>query len=153
MTPPDSRFVYVTYIRTTQAQLWTALTTPEFMRQYWFGMHCDSTWTAGAPWRLVATDGTVLDAGEILEATPPHRLAIRWQHQSRPELHAEGVSLCAMELETQGEAVKLTITHSIDRPASRLIEAVAGGWPKILSNLKSLLETGAVALSSHSRAA
>ena len=71
---------------------------------------------------------------------------IRWQHQNKPELKAEGASLCTMELERSGTAVKLSITHSIDHEPSKLIEAVSGGWPKIISNLKSLLETGSAAL-------
>ena len=141
-----SQFVYVTYIRTTQEQLWSALTDEAFMTQYWFGMHCESRWTAGSPWKLVAADGQVLDAGEIVEAEAPRRLVIRWQHQRRPELKAEGDSLCTMELEPAGSAVKLSIVHSIARDPSKLIEAVSGGWPKILSNLKSLLETGSIAL-------
>lgn len=142
-----STFVYVTYIRTTQQRLWSALTTDrEFMQQYWFGIHCDSAWTKGSAWRMVRSDGSVCDAGEIVESEPPHRLVIRWQHQDRPELKAEGLSLCTMQLETVGPAVKLSITHSIERDASKFIEAVSGGWPKILSNLKSLLETGTIAL-------
>lgn len=141
-----SQFVYVTYIRTTPEQLWSALTDEAFMTQYWFGMHCESRWTAGSPWKLVAADGQVLDAGEIVEAEAPRRLVIRWQHQRRPELKAEGDSLCTMELEPAGSAVKLSIVHSIARDPSKLIEAVSGGWPKILSNLKSLLETGSIAL-------
>jgi uncharacterized protein YndB with AHSA1/START domain len=73
-------------------------------------------------------------------------LVIRWQHQKRPELKAEGVSLCTMELEPIGTAVKLSITHTIEREPSNLIVAVPGGWPKIISNLKSLLETGSIVL-------
>lgn len=141
-----STHVYVTYIRTTQQKLWHALTDAEFMKQYWFGMHCESEWTAGSPWKLVSSDGQVFDAGEIVEAQPPKRLVIRWQHQNRPELRAEGDSFCTMELESIGPAVKLRITHTIEREPSKLIEAVSGGWPKIISNLKSLLETGAIAL-------
>jgi len=141
-----STFVYVTYIRTTPEQLWTALTDAEFMKQYWFGMRCESAWTAGSPWKLVSSEGQVYDAGEIVEAEPPSRLVIRWQHQNRPELKAEGDSLCTMTLEPVGTAVKLSITHSIERVPSQLIEAVSGGWPKILSNLKSLLEMGAIVL-------
>ena len=142
-----STFVYVTYIRTSQQRLWSALTTDrEFMQQYWFGVHCDSTWTKGATWKMVRSDGSVCDAGEIVESQPPHRLVIRWQHQDRPELKAEGFSLCTMLLEAIGPTVKLSITHTIERDPSRFIEAVSGGWPKILSNLKSLLETGSIAL-------
>jgi uncharacterized protein YndB with AHSA1/START domain len=142
-----STFVYVTYIRTTPERLWSALTDDvEFMKQYWFGTYCESGWTAGSAWQMVQPGGTVSDAGEILEAQPPRRLVIRWRHQSKPELHAEGESLCTLELERFGTAVRLSITHSIEREPSRLITAVSGGWPKILANLKSLLESGSVVL-------
>ena len=138
-----STFVYVTYIRTTPEKLWTALTEDaEFMKRYWFGTHCQSQWTAGSAWKMVSGEGTITDAGEILEAEPPRRLVIRWQHQNKPELKAEGESRCTIELEPVGTAVKLSITHTIEREPSKLIEAVSGGWPKILSNLKSLLESG-----------
>ena len=141
-----STYVYVTYIRTTPEKLWSALTDGEFMKQYWFGMRGESQWTAGSSWKLVSGDGQIFDAGEIVEAQPPRRLVIRWQHQLKPELKAEGASLCTMELETSGTAVKLSITHTIECEPSKLIEAVSGGWPKVISNLKSLLETGSIAL-------
>jgi uncharacterized protein YndB with AHSA1/START domain len=142
-----STFVYVTYIRTTPEQLWSALTDDvEFMKQYWFGTHCESSWTPGSSWKMVHADGSISDAGEIVESEAPRRLVIRWQHQIKPELKAEGESLCTMELEPSGKAVKLSITHTIEREPSTLIAAVSGGWPKIISNLKSLLETGAAVL-------
>jgi uncharacterized protein YndB with AHSA1/START domain len=141
-----STFVYVTYIRTTPEKLWSALTDAEFMKQYWFGTRCESKWTAGSTWKMVQSDGRITDAGEIVESDPPKKLVIRWQHQDKPELKAEGPSLCTMELEAIGPAVKLSITHTIERDTSKLITAVSGGWPKILSNLKSLLETGSIAL-------
>lgn len=143
---PQSTFAYVTYIRATPEKLWHALTDADAMKQYWFGMRCESQWTAGASWALVSGDGVVFDDGEIVEAVPPRRLVIRWQHQTKPELKAEGPSLCTMELEPSSTAIKLTLTHTIERAPSKLIDAVSGGWPKILSNLKSLLETGAIAL-------
>jgi uncharacterized protein YndB with AHSA1/START domain len=71
---------------------------------------------------------------------------IRWRHQDKPELKAEGESLCTMEMEPVGPAVKLSIIHTIEREPSKLIEAVSGGWPKVISNLKSLLETGSAVL-------
>jgi uncharacterized protein YndB with AHSA1/START domain len=141
-----STFVYVTYICTTPEKLWSALTDPEYMKQYWFGMHCESQWTAGSSWKLVSGDGQILDAGEIVEAEPPKRLVIRWQHQNKSELKAEGDSQCTMELEPSGKVVKLSITHTIERESSKLITAVSGGWPKIISNLKSLMETGSAVL-------
>ena len=144
---PRSTFVYVTYIRTTPEKLWSALTDDtEFMKQYWFGVHCESAWTAGAPWKMVHPDGRILDSGDIVESDPPKRLVIRWQHQDKPDLKAEGESFCTMELEAIGSAVKLSITHTIECEPSKLIVAVSGGWPKIISNLKSLLETGSAAL-------
>ena len=147
---PDAAttFVYVTYIRTTPEVLWDALTSPAFTRQYWFGMHQESDWTLGSPWRLVFADGRTADTGEIVESDRPRRLVIKWRNEFRPEVKAEGYSLCAMDLEPVGDAVKLTIAHRIERSPSKFIEAVSGGWPRILSNLKSLLETGEVALKS-----
>lgn len=137
-----SHFVYVTVIRTTPAKLWDALTNPEFTGQYWFGTRVESAWKKGSPWKLTYPDGRVADSGEILEADPPRRIVIRWQNEWKPELKAEGPSLCTMELEPMGRAVKLTVTHQMERPDSKMITAVSGGWPLILSNLKSLLETG-----------
>jgi uncharacterized protein YndB with AHSA1/START domain len=142
-----STFVYVIYIRTTADRLWSALTEDsEFMKRYWFGVHCQSEWTAGSAWKMVSSSGQILDAGEIVEAEPPRRLVIRWRHQNKPELAAEGPSRCTIELEPIGTAVKLSITHTIEREPSKLIDAVSGGWPKILCNLKSLLETGSIVL-------
>jgi uncharacterized protein YndB with AHSA1/START domain len=99
---------------------------------------------------MVFPDGRITDSGEIVEIDRPKRLVLKWRNEFKPELKSEGYSQCTIELELElepiGEAVKLTITHEIDRPDSKLIEAVSGGWPRILSNLKSLLETGEVAL-------
>jgi uncharacterized protein YndB with AHSA1/START domain len=142
-----SSFVYVTFIRTTPERLWMALTDRQFIEKYWYGMHVETDWKPGSSWRLVFADGRLADAGEILEVDPPKRLAIKWRNEWKPELQAEGFSRCVFELEPQGAAVKLTVTHSMERPDSKLIEAVSGGWPQILSNLKSLLETGEVVIS------
>ncbi len=125
-----STFVYVTYIRTTPEQLWAALTDAAFMRQYWFGNHCESQWIAGSAWKNIYPDGRVTDIGEIVAAEPLRRLVIRWQHQDKPELKAEGASLCTIELEPFSTAIKLSITHTIERQPSKLIDAVSGGWPK-----------------------
>jgi uncharacterized protein YndB with AHSA1/START domain len=144
MTEADkSSFAYVTYIRATPEELWAALTAPEFMKKYWFGMNFETDWQAGSPWKLVFPDGRVADTGEIVEIEKPRRLVLRWRNQFRPELHEEGYTRCVMEIEPAGEVVKLTISHEIDKPGSRLIDAVSIGWPKILSSLKTLLETGA----------
>jgi uncharacterized protein YndB with AHSA1/START domain len=138
----NSRFVYVTYIRTTPEKLWRALLDPEFTRQYWCDTRQESDWKAGSPWRIVAPDGLVADSGEVAEIEPNRRLVLRWRNEFRPELRAEGYSRLTYELEPKGESVKLTVIHEMDRPDSKLIEAVSGGWPHILASLKSLLETG-----------
>ena len=144
--PAESRFVYVTYIRTTPERLWSMLISPEFAKQYWMGARPEAEWKEGGAWKLVFPDGRIADAGEIVAFEPGKRLAIRWQNQFKPEFKAEGWSLCAMEIEPKDEAVKLTVTHAIEREGSKFIEAVSTGWPQILSNLKSLLETGSVIL-------
>jgi len=141
-----STFMYVTYIRTTPEKLWAALTDPATMRQYWFGMHQDSDWLPGSAWKLVFPDGRIADTGEIVEAERPKRLVIKWRNEFKPELKTEGYSRCTMELDPTADVVKLTITHVMERSESRFIEAVTGGWPKILSNLKSLLETGRIVM-------
>jgi uncharacterized protein YndB with AHSA1/START domain len=142
MDDQSSSFVYVTYIRTTPEALWRALTTPDFIKRYWFGMTIETDWRQGSPWKLLFPDGRTADVGEVEEIDPPHRLILRWRNVHRPELAAEGEARCVIALEPQDGAMRLTIHHSLARPASKFIEAVSGGWPKILSNLKSLLETG-----------
>jgi len=145
-------FVYVTYIRTTPEKLWAALTDPDTIRKYWFGMTAECDFRAGSPWALRFADGRVADSGEILEADPPRRLVIRWRNEFKPELKAEGSSRCTFEIELAayypdfgGKAVKLTIHHVLEGEGDKFIAAVSGGWPKVVSNLKSLLETGDVA--------
>ena len=139
-------FVYVTYIRSPRERVWQALTTPSFIKRYWFGMEVTSDFRPGAEWKLQFEDGRIADHGEILEAAPPEKLVIRWINAWRPEFADEGPTRCTFTLETAGTATKLTVCHEIERKESKLIEAVSGGWPKILSNLKSLLETGDVAM-------
>jgi uncharacterized protein YndB with AHSA1/START domain len=153
------QFVYVTYIRSTPEKVWAALTDSQTTKKYWFGITADSDFKKGSPWALKFEDGRIADAGEILGSEPPRRLVIRWRNEFKPELKAAGWSRCTMEIELTdyypryaerpvdgGKAVKLTITHEADTEAGApLIEAVSGGWPKVLSNLKSLLETGDIA--------
>jgi uncharacterized protein YndB with AHSA1/START domain len=146
MTMSKSEFVYATYIKTTPEKLWNALTNAEFAKQYWFGARCECDWKVGSSWKLHFPDGQVADAGEIVECNPPKRLVIRWLNEWNPEFKAEGYSLCVFEIEPADGAVKLTVTHGMEREGSKFIQGVANGWPKVLSNLKSLLETGQVVL-------
>jgi uncharacterized protein YndB with AHSA1/START domain len=151
----ESSFVYVSFIRTTPEKLWSALTDAKQMKEYWFGMHIDTEWRTGAEWQMIFPDGRVADKGEILELERPKRIRLKWRNEFRPELKAEGFAICTIEIEPYGDAVRLSISHTIERADSKFIQAVSGGWPKVLSNLKSLLETGQVVLTeadhSHAR--
>lgn len=147
---PPEKFVYVTYIRTSPEKLWEALTKPEFMKVYWFGVTMDCAWEKGAPWTMLSPHGEVIDTGEILESDRPKRLVIRWKKENVPEMKAEGYSRCTMELERTGDVVKLTIVHEMENEGpSKLIQGVSGGWPKILASLKSFLETGTALPEAH----
>ncbi len=137
-----SRFAYVTYIRTTPEKLWKSLIDPEFTRKFWCETVQESEWKKGASWKIMIPDGRVADSGEIVEFDPPKRMVLTWRNEFKAELRPEGYSRLTYELEPVGESVKLTLVHEMDRPGSKLIEAVSQGWPHLLASLKSLLETG-----------
>lgn len=139
----ESQFVYVTYIRSTPEKVWRALIEPEFTRQYWVETTQESEWKPGAAWRLLKPDGSTADSGEIVEFDAPRRLVLTWQNHMFAETNAEGHSRLTYVLEAVGDEVKLTVTHEMERKDSQLIRMVSTGWPKILSSLKTLLETGA----------
>ena len=139
----ESQFLYVTFIRATPQKIWDAITDPELNRKFWHGYHQDSSWQVGADYKLTAADGQVWDAGKVLECNPPKRLRVSWTHLNDAAMKAEGESVCTFELEpAQAGVTKLTVTHVIGVANSKLINAVSGGWPSILSSLKTLLETG-----------
>jgi len=138
----ESRFVYVTYIRTTPEKLWRALTDPEFTTKYWCATRHESDWQPGSAWRVQKPDGQLADSGKVIEIEPHRRLVLSWRNEFKPELREEGYSRLTYELEPQGDMVKLTVVHEMDRPESQFIGAVSTGWPLILASLKSLLETG-----------
>lgn len=135
------QFVYVTYIETTPEKLWQALTSSEFTKQYWFGAEVCSDWKVGAPFAL-SLDGEVTDSGEILEADPPRRLSYSFKHHKYEELRHEPISRVVFTLEPFGPVVRLTVLHDGFIEGGKYLGAVSNGWPAILSQLKSLLETG-----------
>jgi len=137
----ESKFVYVTYIRTTPEKLWQALQEPEFTRKYWMGTVQESDWKTGSDWKLVFADGRLADSGKVLEIDPPKRLVLSWRNEWS-ELKAEGYTRMTCTLEKLGAQVKLTIVHEMPKPDSEFIKKVSTGWPMILASLKSLLETG-----------
>jgi len=136
------QFIYVTYIRTTPEKLWKALIEPEFTRRFWCNTSQQSEWKPGASWKILMPDERVADSGEVVEIEPNRRLVLKWRNEFRPELKAEGYSRMTYELEKEGNSVKLTVIHEIEKEGSKFIEAVSSGWPHILASLKSLLETG-----------
>ena len=139
MSKPE--FVYVTYIGTTAEELWQALTSSEFTKQYWFGAEVRSDWKVGSPFALLL-DGEVTDSGEILEADPPRRLSYSFKHQKFEELRGEPISRVVFTIEPFGSLVRLTVLHDGFVEGGKYLGAVSNGWPAILSQLKSLLETG-----------
>ena len=155
MEPEKPAFVYATYIRTTPEKLWQALTEPAFTERYW-SITFDTDWKPGSPmtWR---TRGLAIADPEqvVVEAEPYRRLSYTWQTQS-PEwaqtlnlsdaasdrLLAEPRSKVTFEIEPLGEQVKLTVIHDDLVPGGLTAAMVSSGWPRVLANLKTLLETG-----------
>jgi uncharacterized protein YndB with AHSA1/START domain/DNA-binding transcriptional ArsR family regulator len=159
-TEVSDDFVYVTYIRTTPEKLWQALTDPAFITRYFGGGGPRSDFQVGSPvlWSMTGEEPHDWDQ-QVLEADPPRRLSYSW-HNYQPEmqemfgwsderlaeLQQEKRSKVTFDLEPAGQAVKLTVTHDDFVPGSEMRKGVEQGWPGILSNLKSLLETGEVAV-------
>jgi len=141
----DRRFVYVTYIMTTPEQLWTALTTPEFTRQYWYGREVRSDFTVGSPITYVYDDGAALDIeGEIVAADPPRLLSYTFTDPGDRERgdKPSRVTFTIDPADDFEDAVKLTVTHDEFAPGSPTYEGVSNGWPGVLAGLKTVLETG-----------
>ena len=139
MSKPE--FVYVTYIETTPDKLWHALTDGDFTERYWFGVRLRSDWKVGSSFEMVHGDGTVSDAGKIVEVDPPRRLAYTFVNLS-DTYRNDRPALATFVLEPYGKLVKLTLTHEGFAPEGKMLPAISRGWPAILSSLKSLLETG-----------
>ena len=135
--------VYVTYIAATREQVWQALTDPDFTRQYVSGFAVDIAPQAGGTFKLLYPDGRTHISGNVVEWSPPQRLACTWLIEGMPDFSALPECLVTYEIEQSGESVKLTVTesHSWDIPDD-LLSGGRAGWPAILSSLKSLLETG-----------
>ncbi|ALG12943.1 ArsR/SmtB family transcription factor [Kibdelosporangium phytohabitans] len=166
-TMDKPEFVYTTFIDTTPEKLWQALTQPEFTREYWGGLALVSDWRAGSQIGMQYTpDGPVEDHGQVvLEAEPYTRLSYRW-HRLQP-MHAEVFgwtdeqfaeyakekqSKVTFLIEPTDRQVKLTVVHDDFEPDSMMYKGISGqlppsgGWPELLSDLKTFLETGKVAV-------
>ena len=146
MTKPS--FVYVTYIATTPEKVWQAFVDTDVMRQYWVGAECArvnvSDWKPGSRWEHQRDDDThaVDIVGKVVESTPPRRLVYTWARPSEADDTTKH-SRVAIDIEPHGDGlVRLTVTHEDLEKDPKMLAGISSGWPKILSNLKTLLETG-----------
>jgi uncharacterized protein YndB with AHSA1/START domain len=133
--------VFEIYIRTTPERLWEAITDGEIRSKYTFGARVSSDWTPGSRMEMGApnADG-LLGEGEILEADPPHRLVHSMCALWSDEVKSEGFSRVTWEIEPIGDSCRLTVTHDELREGAN--DQLYGGWPMIISGLKTWLETG-----------
>lgn len=148
MKKPD--FVYVTYIATTPEKVWQAFVDTDVMAQYWMGASCArvnvSDWKPGSKWEHQhADDASAVDiVGKVVESDPPRRLVFTWARPAEAEDETKH-SRVAIDIEPQGDGlVRLTVSHDDLARDPQMLAGVSGGWPRVLSNLKTLLETGRV---------
>jgi uncharacterized protein YndB with AHSA1/START domain len=133
--------VFEIYIKTTPERLWEAITDPELRSKYSFGMRVSSHWTPGSRYEASGPDGTgVWVEGENLEVDPPRRLVQSMTALWSDDVKSEGTSRVTYEIEPVGDSCRLTVTHSDLREGAN--DELYGGWPMMLSGLKTLLETG-----------
>jgi len=132
--------VFEIYIRTTPERLWEAITDSEIRSKYNFGARITSDWTAGSRLEMATPDGSILGEGENLEIDPPRRLVQTMTALWSDDVKAEGTSRVTWEIEPVGDSCRLTVTHDQLREGAN--NELYGGWPMILSGLKTWLETG-----------
>jgi uncharacterized protein YndB with AHSA1/START domain/DNA-binding transcriptional ArsR family regulator len=143
MTAGKPTFVYVTYIQSTPERVWHALTDADLTAEYW-GHRNVSDWQVGSTWehRRVDDSGIADVVGKVLESTPPARLVITFD--DAPDAQREGgPSVVTFQIEPYQDIVRLTVTHE-NLADQEALHAISAGWPAVLANLKSLLETGHV---------
>jgi uncharacterized protein YndB with AHSA1/START domain len=136
----NTEFIYTTYIKTTPEKVWNALTNPEFAAQYWSGHGIISDLKKGSKWKLadIKDNSAVKCVGEVVESVPPKRLVLTWADPA----NETDVSRVTFEIEATDDAVRLNIVHNDFKPGSDMMQRISGGWPRVLSSLKTLLETG-----------
>ncbi len=136
MTKPDQ--VYTTFIRTSPEKLWEAITNPEFTRQYWAGNANISDWKKGSKWEHSGETGTVHVFGTVEEVIPLKRLVLSWVNPS----DLNDVSRVTFEMIPLNDTVQLNVVHGDFQVGSSMPDSVSKGWPKVLSGMKSYLESG-----------
>jgi len=132
--------VFEIYIRTTPEHLWEAITDPQMRQKYNFGVQVVSDWKPGSGYELSHPRGGAIAAGENLEVDPPRRLVQSFTALWSAEVRSEGTSRVTWEIEPVGDSCRLTVTH--DELPKDAHGEIYGGWPMVLSGLKTLLETG-----------
>jgi uncharacterized protein YndB with AHSA1/START domain/DNA-binding transcriptional ArsR family regulator len=138
-TAEPTEKVFEIFIKTTPERLWEAITDPELRRKYNFGASARSDWTSGSRYELAAGDMQLAE-GENLEVDPPRRLVQSFTAVWSEEVRAEGTSRVTWEIEQVEDSCRLTVTH--DQLRENAHSELYGGWPMILSGLKTLLESG-----------
>lgn len=135
--------VYTVFIRAPREKVWDAITKPEFTRRYFYGSQATRPWKVGET-QLFTEHGTdrPLVESEVIEFDRPRRLVLTWLVHYNEDLRAEGPSRVTWELEEKDGITKLTAIHDDFPTGSKVYDNVAGGWPYILSGLKTLVETG-----------
>ena len=135
-----TEYHYTTYIRSTPEKIWQAITTPEFTQQYW-GKANISDWKPGSRWEHRDKEGAALVTGIIRECTPPTRLVMTW---AAPGDHDDlsKHSRVTFEIEAIQDMVRLHVAHDQLIVGSDMLKRISGGWPRVLSSMKSFLETG-----------
>jgi len=137
-------FIYVSYIRTTPDELWEALTSSEFTREYWMGHTVESDWQNGSSIRFTRPDGSSVLSGTILASEKPRMLSYTWSYQGSEQTRAEEpsrVTFLLERFEADPDLVKLTVTHDEFPENTTIFKDISTGWPMVLSSLKTLLET------------
>ncbi len=132
--------VFEIYIKTTPERLWEAITDPEMRAKYSFGVRTSSDWAPGSRYESGIPGVVEIGEGENLEVDPPRRLVQSFTALWSDEVKAEGTSRVTWEIEPVGDSCQLTVTH--DQLREDANAELYGGWPMILSGLKTLLETG-----------
>ncbi len=135
-----SMSVFEIYIKTTPERLWEAITDPEMRAKYSFGVRVESDWTPGSEYRSGVPGMIEIASGENLEVDPPRLLVQSFTAHWSEGVEAEGTSRVSWEIEPVGDSCCLRVTH--DQLADDASSELYGGWPMILSGLKTLLETG-----------
>ncbi len=127
-----------TYVRATPDQMWVALTDSAIVPRWRFGMSFEGDWQAGSHLTSRSPDGV----GTVLDAVPGRRLVYNWEQPDSPEVNGGHPSTVSFELTPMGPTTHLHVEHSDLEEDGPFCRIVTGGWPMILSSLKSLLETG-----------